>query len=451
MKCLLIHPPITDNRKWDLAPCFPHGLGYVAGALRKAEIEVYILDIFINKMSKDEVISILQEKLLYFDWVGISGIINGYKYIRWLTAEIKKLAPNIPVVLGGSICSPNPRLLLESIDADICCIGEGEETVVDITGIISGRVKPKNVPGIAYKKEGSVYINSTRPFQENLEQYDFPYWEAFDMEKYITSYTISPISRGKRKMNIIGSRGCPYNCHFCSPNFGRKIRVRPVKSVIDELSILVERYGVEHFEFSDELFFLNEEFTVEFCEKLITADLNLTYRALGRANIFDKFSLDTFLLMKKSGCVWIAFGMESGSQKMLDLMNKNVKLEQIERVIRKIRKCGIKFSGNFILGYPGETRETLKETIEFCKKNVIPPPKFTFACPLPGSALYDDCIKKGLIKDEIEYWEKIDGTLWDLVINLTEFSDEELYRLREGTVSEIREWTSRYGIRSFKD
>ncbi|MHC4617671.1 MAG: B12-binding domain-containing radical SAM protein [Planctomycetota bacterium] len=447
MKCLLINPPISDSNdpRQTFPVAFPHGLGYVATALAKAGIEVEVLDIYIHKMSKAQVTQKLGEVLPRVDFVGISGIINGFRYIRWLVLSIKACHPQVPVVLGGSICGPNPELLLGSTDVDICCIGEGEETAVDIARVIAGDMKPEQVLGIAYRQRDKVVITPPRPLENNLARFDFPHWKAFDMEKYVTAPPTIAASRHKRNMTMVGTRGCPYHCHFCSPGLGRKVRTRPIQSILDELGMLVDRYGIEHFEFVDELFFINEDFTRAFCSQLIDAGLSLTWRALGRVNILHRFSEGTFALIKESGCHWMGFGMESGSQKILDRMNKGITPEQTENVIRKTRKAGIRFSGNFIFGYPGETRETIRETVEFCKRNQIYKRDFTYACPLPGSRLYDECVETGLIKDQVAYWEQLDRKLTSFIINLTEFSDQELQDLKDEALREIQMHTAGRG------
>jgi radical SAM superfamily enzyme YgiQ (UPF0313 family) len=386
MKCLLINPPIS-GKNFKGRETFPLGLGYIATALIKAGVEVEILDI-----------------------------------------------------IGGSICSPNPKLLLMSTEADICCIGEGEETVVELCEFFSERRKLDDILGIAYKKSGDVVLTPNRPFSKDLVRFDYPSWELFDVKKYIS---LIPIVKKTNCMNLMGGRGCPYHCKFCSPSFRRTSRMRPVDSIISELDILVERYGIEQFKFSDELFFMRENTVREFCQKLIQRNYGLTWRALGRANILCEFSDETFRLLKESGRSWIGFGIESGSQRILDLMNKAIKAEQAEAVIKKLRKAGIVVSGNFIIGFPGETRESIRQTVEFCKRNLLPLTA-TICCPLPGTPLYEDCFRDGLITDEIAFWERIDDPFQEVVLNLTGFSDKKLIRLKEKAENDVSIFVRKY-------
>ena len=442
MKCLLINPPVSEE--YDIGNCFfPIGLGHIVASLQRAGIQTDILDISIDSLSREQVIQRLKEQLPGCSWVGITGIINGYKYIRWLASQIRSIDPKMIIVLGGSICSPDPKLLLQSTEVDICCIGEGEETVIDIAQLIEGDKAADTVKGIAYKKNGQPVVTERRPLQDNLDELDFPKWEVFNMQKYLSQRII--VLNKSRSMNLIGGRGCPYHCRFCSPNLGRIFRYRSVDSVFGELWTLIEQYGVEHFEFSDELFLMREEFAKDLCKRIIENKFNITWRALGRVNILHRFSDETLKLLKESGCNWIGFGMESGSQKILDLMNKAIKIEHSELAIKRLRSAGIKVSGTFIIGYPGETENTVRETVEFCKRNLLPIWAFTICCPLPGTELYDDCLQKKLITDEIAFWERIDAPLTELILNLTDFSDDKLLQLKKNAEEEINTYASKHG------
>jgi anaerobic magnesium-protoporphyrin IX monomethyl ester cyclase len=446
MKALLINPPVSEQHNLNIR-LFPLGLGYVANSLDKAGIDVAILDIWIDQLGWDETVSALQSALPGCDFVGVTGIINGFKYLRKLIRAIKDIRPAVPIILGGSITPPNPLLLLQHMPADYLCLGEGETTILDFCHAVAGDLAPEDIPGLAFMRGQHVHLTKARPLQADLSQYDFPLWEKFPIAKYIQAPMIVPGS--KRSLNLIGSRGCPYHCVFCSPNFGRQIRLRGIPAVVHELEMLKNAYGIDHFEMSDELFFVDEKRAFDFSQALISRGLGLTWRGLGRVNLFHRFHDETFVALKNSGCHWIGFGMESGSPKLLTAMHKGITLEQIEAVIAKMRKAKIKFGGNFIFGFPGEDRQTIRDTIEFCKKNLIPLGKFTYCCPLPGTVLYQQCLANGRIADEVAFWEAIDATLFDFVINLTDFSDSEFVQLKTNAELEIQDWNRTHGSASF--
>nr|NJM01003.1 B12-binding domain-containing radical SAM protein [Desulfobacula sp.] len=416
---------------------YPIGLAYIAAALEKLGIEVDVLDLNIRPLNGHETEMELRKRLPDNGWVGISGGINSYPFIRELVRLIKNISA-VPIVLGGAMCKPNPGLLLKTTGADICCIGEGENTVTDLAQYFEGKMKIDDVLGICFLRDGQVVLQPQRPFQKNLDDFDYPKFSLFDIDTYKgMPKTIQ--KEGMKSMTLIAGRGCPSSCRFCSPTFGRKIRMRSVNNVITEMEMLINAYTINHFEFCDEQFLFSEVYVRDFCNEIISRNLNITWYALGRVNVVSKFDEETLALIKKSGCHWIGFGMESGSQRILDLMKKGISTAQIETTVNNVRKAGISVTGTFILGFPGENNESIRETIDFCKKIVLPVPSFTFCCPLPGADIYKNCIESGKIVYEKQFWESLDAPLWELVMNLTDFSDEELIRLKASAENEINE------------
>ena len=435
MKVLLINPHVSD--KYDLGTnIIPLGLAYVGTALERAGKDIEVLDIFINRLSMDEVKRKLEELLFSSTWVGITGIINGFNYIQWLCRLIKKIKPDVPIVLGGPICTPNPNLLLKSVEADICCIGDGEETIMELSRVFDQDMNILDVKGIFFKEGGKLHNNGARSLEKNLKYYDFPAWDLFDVQRYLKS---PGILKSKPAMHLIGSRGCPFACRFCSTS-NKTIRRRTAESVVQEIEILYAKYNIDHFEFVDEFFFFNEKSLVDFCDTLLKKEIKITWFALGRANVVDKFSIESLQLLKKSGCNWMGMGVESGSQKILDAMNKGITVEVSASVIKKLRDCGIMPACSFIIGYPGETEDTIRETIEFCKDNLFPSVRFNYLTPIPGSPVYEEALKKGFIKDEIEYWKAIETPFHErLIVNMTSMPEDELVKHKINGEQEVKD------------
>ena len=428
MRILLINPPYET----DLSPgSFPLGLGYISSVLVEEGHKVKVLDIKAHRYSRIHVEEIISNSIDQFDVIGISGLVTIYSYIKWLAETIKKYNPSIPIVVGGSIASSIPELLLSKTRIDIACIGEGEITVKELIKALEDSKPLKEVKGIYFKQDGNVYSTPPRGVCKNLDSIPFPKWDLFPIELYVDKPLIVPVK--KRSMNIIFGRGCPFHCTFCYRNFGNEVRLRSPDNVIEEMTILKEKYHVTHFEFQDELFTVNEEAVKEICEKILDKELNITWRCLGRVNMVD---LNLLKLMKRAGCNWIGFGIESGSQKMLDVMRKNVKVEQIKKAIELARKAGMEVTGTFIIGMPGETRETVKETVNFCKEMGIYNEMF-FPVPYPGTQLYVDIERKGLIKDKERFILSIGKDMTNLIINLTDFPDHELIKMKKEAEEEI--------------
>jgi radical SAM superfamily enzyme YgiQ (UPF0313 family) len=435
MKILLINPHVSD--KYDLGTnIIPLGLAYVGTALELAGKDIEVLDIFVNKLSKDAVKRRLEELLSVPIWIGITGIINGFNYIQWLCSLIKEIKPEVPIVLGGPICTPNTNLLLKSVEADICCVGDGEETMRELSKVFDRDMDILDVKGIVFKKDGEIHSNGQRSLEKNLSKYDFPAWNLFDIKRYLK---LPGILKSKPAIHLIGSRGCPFGCRFCSTS-NKTVRRRTVESVVQEIKTLHAKYGIDHFEFADEFFLFNEKSIVDFCNALLKIELKITWFALGRVSVVNKLSTESLQLLKRSGCHWMGFGVESGSQRILDAMNKGITIEESTSAIKKLRNCGIFPACSFIIGYPGETEDTIRETIEFCKSNLLPSVRFNYLTPLPGSEVYEDALKKGFIKNEIEYWKAIEAPFHDgIVINMTSIPEDELVKLKINGEQEVKD------------
>jgi anaerobic magnesium-protoporphyrin IX monomethyl ester cyclase len=432
MKILLINPKIHTN----LSPgSFPLGLGYVGAILKKHEHTVEALDIRGNNYSEDEVEGFLINNVNNYDVICIGGMITVYLEIKKLISLIKKIKPSVPIIVGGTAASSVPHLVLSKTDADILCIGEGEISVIEILDTLAGNGDLKQVKGIAFKKEGEICFNPPRELIQDLDSVPFPLWDIFPMEKYINAQLIIPRSNSKG-INLISGRGCPFRCIYCYRNFGNSVRMRSVDNVINEIKELNKKFGITHFEFQDELFTINKARVREFCNKLITEKMDITWRCLGRADLVD---YDSLVLMKKAGCHWIGYGMESGSQKMLDIMQKNLKVDQIKNAIRISRQAGLEVTGTFMIGLPGESVETINETIQFCKEMKIFN-DFFFTVPYPGTKLYTELIKSGAIIEEEDFVLKLSGDMTGLKINMTPFSDDELFNLKRNAEKEILDY-----------
>lgn len=411
MKILLINPPI---RLHDIPRNFPLGLGYIAAVLLKEGYRVNVLDINAERLDKEQVI----EKIDDYDIFGIGGLVTTYNYVTWLINEIKKQQEG-KIVVGGGLSVINELMLKKG--ADIVVNKEGELTIVDLLNNLDNL---KSVKGIHYKnKNGKIIRNKERELIQNLDEIPFPAWHLFPVETYIRA--TSQGSSSLRKMNILFGRGCPYGCKFCWHNFGRNTRLRSVDNVIEEMKILIKNYGIQYFAFVDEQFTVNKNKVFEFCEKV--KGLNVKWGCMSRVNTVSEDIINT---MKKSGCNFITFGIESGSQSMLNNMNKGTTVEQGIKALKITQKAGIRTHASFIVGTPGETPETIWETVKFCKKVKLKlRVELYFMLPFPGTEMWNYAISKGLIKNEEEFIKKL-GEAKDFKINLTDMSDEELIRLK---------------------
>lgn len=430
MKVLLIQPPHAGREP----SLFPLGLGYIAAALKEIGCEVEVFDIHAHNYSRKETTQKLEK--LGYDLVGINAFSTQYSYIKWLTAELKKYHQG-KIILGGPLPTYNPSLVLEKTDADICVISEGDATIKEIVENINNL---ERVRGIYFSQDGEIIATPSREYLKDVNGIPLPPYDIFPMDIYFKHISLFG-APARKTMNLITARGCPYRCNFCSRTI-TGARFRTIDNVIEEIKTLKKRYAIDSVLFNDELVVVSRKRVRELCDKI--RDLNIIWGCQGRANTIE---LDLLKYMKKAGCVYVGYGIESGSQKILDNMNKGVTVAQNEKAIRETLKTGLTPVIQMMFGYPGEDEGTIKETVDLLKRIHCsvplpnsPEPQLSLTTPLPGSPLYDQVLKEGLIKDEDEYLSKIElgysrGS--PVIINFTKFTNEELFALKEKAEREI--------------
>jgi len=430
MKILLINSPIRLNAKPNN---IPYGLATVAGTLIQQGFDVKIVDVNALRPTKDQIIESL--KNMHWDIVGLSGLITTIEFQKWLVTELKRMHPEAPVVSGGGLATSCPELLFEETQVDIAVIGEGERTMLDLCRAIEARADLNEISGLHFRQNNRFIQNEPCRNIQNLDEIPFPAWDLLPMDIYLKNPIwgdVASNSSGFRKdikvarsMNIISSRGCPFSCNYCYHLFGRsKYRFRSAQNVIDEIEILVDRYSVDFIGFVDDNMMASEKRLLEFCDLMEQKRFTLTWGCHGRVTSAKP---DVLNRMAEVGCVWIGYGIESGSQKILDAMNKRATVEQAKQAIIHTRNAGIYPNTTFIFGYPGETIESIQETIDFKKEMGIECGSF-FATPYPGAPLYEQV--RPLIKDERAFIRSL-GNATDFSINLTDFDDETFFTLKE--------------------
>ena len=446
MKILLINPPI---REWAKPNVFPLGLGYIASVLREDEFEVEVIDINAYRWGKREV----EEKIenADFDVAGIGAIVTVYGYVKWLIEVIKKKHAGKKIVVGGSVGTSIPHIILGKTGADIVCMGEGEATVVELMKALEEREEAlHDVDGIWFRTQnGKVFRNRPRQSIRDLDPLPWPAWDLFPMDIYLKNPVGAPnrnkwIDGGANgavplSMNINGTRGCPYKCIYCYHDFmGLRYRYRSPESIIKEMRFLHDAYGVNYFHFTDDEYCLRKDFIYVFCKKLRKEfDNGITWGCAGRVNLITE---DLIATMADAGCILIGYGIESGSQKMLDAMKKNVTVKQAKEAVRLTKKYLGWADCSFMIGTPGENRETIQETIDFCKEMELTPEVIFFITPYPGTELYRMAREQGKIRDEEEYLLDLGEQGEKLRVNFSELSDEELMDLQEHMIKELNAW-----------
>lgn len=432
MKTLLVQPPVhLDELYGKLAGAgselAPQGLCAIATIARKDNYDVSILDAEAFKLSVDDTIEKICEVrpdvvgfTLYTPFVPVVQEISTH-----LKSRYRKEGKELVVLVGGSHATITLNKVLEEHPVfDIACIGEGEITFVEILDALQNGKNLRDVKGIAYRDiDDSVVLTERRPFITDLDSLPMPDWSLLpELKKYYR-----PAGDSLKRFpsaGIVTSRGCDGKCYFCNPwQLGKKIRYHSAKYVYGMIVDLMENHGIRDIYIQDDTFVMNKENVMQFCRILIDRRLDLTWACHGRVDHLDREMCE---LMKRSGCWQVSLGIESGSQRILDNINKGVTVEQNYRAIKLCEEVGMDVKGLFMIGCFGEDHETVKETIGFIKKVYITDFHMTFFTPFPLTAAIKLWPKYG-------YFDKSKGSFMGNTPSFIPFdlTEEELINYRK--------------------
>lgn len=412
----------------------PMGPCYVAAYLKKngvSDISYYSQDIY--HYPEEHITDYLSKN--NYDVVAL-GFTAGYfqhRKILKICNAINK-AKNRPfVVLGGHGPTPVPEFYMKLTGADAVVLGEGERPFLNLIRALENKTSLYDVKGVAFKDGNDFIVNERETPIKNLDTIPNPYYEPLPMEYYLNA-KVFQMKRTDRMINMITGRGCNYRCNFCQ-RLEKGIRFRSVGSVIDELKKYIRDFRITYVVFWDELFMFSEKRVAELTEGILKENIKINYWCTGRLNIVNP---EILRMLKKSGCNYIDYGIEQFDNNSLQKMNKRQTEEEIVRGIELTQKAGIRIGFNIIFGNLGDTRESLRKSIELLDKyndygqlRVIRP-----VTPYPGSALYYTAIERGLISGPDDFYNKHKNVEL-LTVNFTNLSDNEFHKLLFETNREI--------------
>ena len=342
-------------------------------------------------------------------YVGITLFTVGVCNAAAIAREIKQQAPAIKIIVGGPhISSMGPETMQRFPEFDFAVIGEGEQILTGLLDVLEEEGDLTSVAGIIYRN--GPFMQQTNGHVTNviLDKLPMPAWDLLPNFPKAYKPAIYDFPRGP-VASIAASRGCPFHCKFCDTStFGARVRhYSPIK-VFEMMKLLHETHGVRHIMFVDDLFLASKMRTTELCNRLLESGLKLTWSCTARV---DTVKPDILRLMKKAGCWEISFGLESGSNELLQKMDKAIAVEKSEQAVQWTSEAGIRTKGLFMLGYPGENEETIQQTKEFVRRipmTIMNLSKFT---PYPGSPIYRDIYGTNIRED---CWDKMNGMnfLW---------------------------------------
>ena len=420
MRILLV---VYDNDSY--IHWFPQGLASIAAVLVKNghEVEIYSQDM--NHYPDEHLTNYLNKNK--FDMVGVSVIAGYYQYRKLLkiSKAINKSKNRPYYVIGGHGPTPEPEYFLKKTKADVVVMGEGEVTVIELIEAIKGKRPFSSVKGIAYLKKGKVLINPRQDLIRDLDSIPLPAYDLFPME-YYRLLRMPHATNSDLVMPILSGRGCTFQCNYCY-RLDKGFRPRSCESIIEEIRLLKEKYNITYFSFSDELLMSSEYRTVSICNDFIKAKLNIKWDCNGRLNFAKP---DILKLMKKAGCVFINYGIESFNDEILKNMNKILTTKQITEGIEATLKIGISPGLNIIFGNIGENQETLDRDVEFLLKydDFVQMRTIRPVTPYPGCPLYYYAIHKGLLKGAEDFYENKHTNSDLLSVNFTTLSDDGFHK-----------------------
>ena len=462
-RVLLIFPQFKSElhygRLSKVAPSLvPVSLVYLATFLQEKGIPVKILDGQVQELTPTTLRKEIEDYSPRF--VGITSLTPIAEVAHQVAAVAKGVSREITVVMGGTHPTVVPEETIRDENVDIVVRQEGEHTLYEIVDAIIGKSDLEGIKGLTFRRNGEIIHTEQRPFLEELDSLPLPDWSLVPLDSY---HQIPDATFRKPVRCLLTSRGCPFRCIFCSARLssGYHYRVRSPRNVIEEIDLLINRYGARQLAFLDDNFIVDQQRAMAICDLIIKRGYHkkVVWTCAGRA---DQISEPLLKKFKDAGCALISYGVETGSQRLLDIIKKSLTIEQIEEAVRLTREVGIKVRGTLMLGLPTETPEESQQTIEFAKKLGLNFAKFSLATPYPGTELYRLAKEQGLLKtDDWRYFSSMAGfgeydpvyipegrdarelkqlqkratrefyirprQIWDLLRNITSFHDIKLY------------------------
>ena len=368
----------------------PLGIAYIAATLRNAGYTVSIIDANAENLSNYDIVQLLKQ--YNTDLVAISC---NYSPLHNPTLRLSgriKAEFDIPVIVGGNHATAMAeKILLSTHTIDYVVLGEGERVMLNLIQALETDTPVHQIEGIAFRVGNTVYRTPDAPLIEDLDLIPDPAYDLLPMEKY-TRY------------NIITSRGCPFRCTYCASNiiFRRKVRYRSPKRVVDEIEFLIQRYGLKHFWFSDDTFTTNTGYTLSLLDEMQRRALKITWSCLTRIDVVKREVLER---MKESGCSYISYGIESGNQHQLDAIGKKITTTEILQTLELTHDVGIVQYGFFIVGFPGESKESIMDSFALIMNSKLDGAAFNILIPLPGTQMMEYLVRNRLIDPDIIQWD----------------------------------------------
>jgi anaerobic magnesium-protoporphyrin IX monomethyl ester cyclase len=430
MKFTLVNPPITltnPKRLPKIQP--PLGMAYLAGCLREAGHAVCVVDAigealgrhspfrdgyYLHGLPIDEILDRIDPDS---EVIGVGIMFSSFWPLsRVLIERIRERFPRAVIICGGEHVTALTQFVMEQAPVDYAIVGEAEETVVELAAhlvAIPGSAPIEGIAGLAYRAaDGTPVLNAKRKRRRNLDEIPWPAWDLFPLENYLDSHLLfcMPLRSDQRPMIILATRGCPYTCTFCSNEqmWGINYFMRSPKDVVDEMEFYMRRYGATDFHFQDLTPIINARWAYELCQEIIDRKLNITWKTAAGTRS-EALELELVKKMRESGCDELIMAPESGSEDILRVTRKRVKLEKVLTVARWIRdhRIPMRVTAFMIVGFPEERLRDVFRTYRYLMQmaragfSMVYVARFT---AYPGCEYHDVAVKEGRIVHTDDYF-----------------------------------------------
>ncbi|MCX5692525.1 MAG: radical SAM protein [Candidatus Omnitrophica bacterium] len=403
----------------------PLGPLYLASYLRSQGYhDITIIDARHERLS-DKAVS-RRIKALSPDVVGISGMSMESAHVHRLARLAKEIDANCKVIVGGPYATSSPEHIMKDQNVDFVVIGEGERTAARLINALQEGKDFSEIDGMAFKNNGTCVVNPVQSAIEDLDVIPFPAWDIINMEGYfkdIRNHSQNPIPTSNRIASLFTSRGCPYQCTYCHNIFGKKIRFRSVENVIEEIEALIKNYGVQEIEVIDDCFNFDLPRAKRICDEIIRRGIKIALSFPNGLRV-DRMDEELIVKLKQAGARVIFYAIESASPRIQKIVKKNLDLDKARHIIAQTIKQGIVTCGYFMLGFPGETKEEVLQTLRFAKDAGFHIADFFYLIPQPKTEIFNE-----LDRENVKLKKFSAHDYHKFSTNASSLSDRELKRM----------------------
>ncbi len=387
-----IHPFLRETNVSGVYPAL--GIAYLAGAARAAGFPVSVIDAHALNLDLEGLAGQVGE--LRPDVIGLTSTTFNWPVVAAVARSLRAAMPDATLIVGGPHLSLYPNESMEERAFDVAVIGEGDLVLPELLAQLAAGDEIAGIPGTVVRRGDDLVQGPARPPIVDLDGLALPAIDLLPMDRYRSLTLPRPF------VSMVTSRGCPYRCRFCSQAYvGGAHREHGVERVLEEIERAVHTYHAREIVFFDETFTLNRKRVLAICEGMLARNLKVGWNIRTRADLLDD---EVLLALRDAGCAGVHCGIEAGSERIRRLMNKKLDLETGMRALERARRLGMETRGYFMLGYPGETREEIEETIRLSCQLPLDWASYTITIALPGTDIHSDLLESG--QWEGQYWRE---------------------------------------------